>query len=135
MIPSRAASRTRVRPLVVAGRSQRLRVGPVHLSVGGEVIAGIALERLARLRVRELEEPDPLGTLELLLRHDRALVGRAVAREDSLLEEIAAGRIDGKLEVAVDVSIRDPPLEGSGELVAVDDLDLALEFASESGGA
>src|ERR1051325_10956598 len=106
-------------------------VGPVELPVGGHVVRGVALERLALVGVREEQELGPLALAQLVLqrRHRPGVVHGAVAREHAPLQEVVGLLVDGILEVAVGEAVADAAGESLGEAGDLAHLDAPLELA------
>src|SRR5205085_10610833 len=57
-------------------------------------------------------------------------VDRLVAREDAAPQEAVAATVDGELEVAVQVAVGDPPLEGRGDVGDLAQLDDAADLSA-----
>src|SRR5207249_4482211 len=87
--------------VIVQVRTELVRVRPVHLSRGREVVAGVGLERPRPVGVREIDELVPVVRGQLLLFRSYRRAGRdgAIAREDPLPQKIGGVGVGVVLEV------------------------------------
>ena len=94
----------RIEALVIAIEidSELMRVGPVELSISGDIMLCIAAKSLIFVDVREQQQTLPIFGSQFVrrVRHRRAN-HRLVATEDAFREKLRRVRIDIELEVAV----------------------------------
>ena len=112
----------RIEALVIAIEidSELMRVGPVELSISGDIMLCIAAKSLIFVDVREQQQTLPIFGSQFVrrVRHRRAN-HRLIATEDAFREKLGRVRIDVELEVAVQKASLDATTRGVGSVIDI----------------
>src|SRR5215204_2401568 len=111
--------------VVVDVRAELVRVGPVHLAIGAEVVLGVGVPGALLVDVGEPQQLLPVGRRErTLLLGDRRIVRcRLVTREDTAAQKVVGPRVERELEVPELVALGYTFVEACHEAIGRLDLD------------
>ena len=109
-----------------------VRVGPVNLTAGLDVVGGVTRECFGAIHVGEPDELQPvIGRQDFsALRGRRVRGGRTVTGEDPPTQQGSLVRIGRELAVPVQIAFGDPLLEAACGIGDVDQFDHALHLAT-----
>jgi hypothetical protein len=76
--------------VIVGVNAQLVKIGPINLSVGLEIVVRVSIERASLIRMSKIEKLPPVLVRQLLVRglHGRVNGYRSIAGEDALMQKI-----------------------------------------------